>query len=172
MKRFPLAAAVVLLAAFAAAPPAAAKVRFFMEVFGPTIEGESKVSGYEKWIEVQAFAQQVSNPSGGDPAFEPVRVLKELDRASVEISYRTAVGSHFDQVTIEAVQVGKELAAPVPLYRLSLQNCRFLDIAPTGDGPSLTEALSIGEYTRVTWTYYRYNNKGNIAETVTKSWPP
>lgn len=77
------------------------------------VEGESKITGYENWIEIGPFELRVNHPysgigtggsSGGKAQFAPISISKRVDVASMTLLNKMVFGNHFDKVQIVSLK--------------------------------------------------------------------
>ncbi|WP_274627901.1 Hcp family type VI secretion system effector [Arvimicrobium flavum] len=77
------------------------------------VEGESKITGYEKWIDIGPYSLSGSSAhsglrggglSGGAMQISPITISKKLDSASTKLMNRMSKGEHFDKVEIVSLK--------------------------------------------------------------------
>src|SRR5262245_26281785 len=82
-------------------------VSIYMNI--PGIPGDSNDAKHADWIEVEAVGQGVTNTLGpvvggpvtGKASFQPLKIVKRIDRASPLLFLNTAKGTHYPTITIQ-----------------------------------------------------------------------
>jgi type VI secretion system secreted protein Hcp len=141
-------------------------VEIFLKLDG--IEGESKVKGFEKSIDVLSFSWGASNPSsvargGGSGAgradFSSISIQKEVDLSSDKMMKAVSKGTHFAKGSLHVREAGGD--TPVEYYVLELKRV-FVDSFNVGGaqgGGKPTESLSFS-YEEVKLKYIEQTEKG------------
>lgn len=145
--------------------------------FTPAILGESTDAAHVNWIDAFALSNGLSRaciPGGGcsAPSLQDVSFLKGTDRASAELNFRAATGAAYT-VDIDVCRTG--VAAQECYYKLKLEGTTITSVQSSGSscidpgacGSYQTESVSLA-FTKITWTYVRYDAKGGVVETLTR----
>ncbi len=134
---------------------ASAAVLGYLRIEG--IQGSATARGYESWIEVSGLEWGVSNPSASEPAgrtmgqadFNPIIVVKPIDKATPLLSQACAAGRHYPEAQLVFLAAG----STTPSGSVSLRDVTIMEtIASGGDAEVLNETLALG-FRSIEWTF-------------------
>jgi type VI protein secretion system component Hcp len=149
--------------------PASAQSRLVLRIEGPPVNGECKLSGYQNWIDVASFGQEVQHLIGAQPDTGYFSVVKELDRATVPLAFHAVSGTVFDKVSLELL--GRIQDTYAVEYRVELTAPRIIMVKPDLSGATRQEGVVFDGYTAITWTYYYRRADGSLIGIVTRTVP-
>ena len=134
----------------------------FLEIDG--VQGDSADDGHKKWIEVESYSHNISQPSGGAMSAQGVHaggradhadftVVKRLDSASPLLAQHCCTGKHIPQIKFELCRaMGEKTVFMVYTFR----DVMVASISPTGtaDGedPIPEEEIAF-RYGEIQWEY-------------------
>jgi len=129
------------------------------------IDGESKDTGHEKWIEILSFSWGLKW-SPADSTAEPRLVLEDVsmgataNKASPKLMLACATGQHIPEVTLSLADPNRNEGRDyykitmsdvlISSYQTGLQET---ESATGGADPVPTEEISFN-YSKIEWTYY------------------
>jgi type VI secretion system secreted protein Hcp len=126
------------------------------------IEGESRDDAHQKWLEIESWAHEISQPrsatastAGGHTAERcehgEMVFTKDIDSTSPSIWLACSQGDTFKKITIEFFRAsGKEA---IKYLEIVLNNAMVGSVAPAVVGEGLpTESFTL-KYASVKWTY-------------------
>ena len=144
------------------------------------IEGESKVKGYEGWIEAKSFREGAQNTgsasTGGGGAgkaqFSDIVVTKSIDKASPQIRLSVADGRIQPSAMIEVTEdcgSGEKVA----YFEIEIFNVLVSSVETTVSESDVNvlpdEAITLS-FTRIIWTYNIYDDTCRIIGSETATW--
>ena len=143
-------------------------------------EGESTDSNHSKWSILQGLSAPITRTTGGFQQRErtvgatclgDVLVIKNLDSASVKVQKACATGQLLPKVEIELCTVVNGSAEPYLTYELENVIVTSYDLAESGEPGRILPCDRIGlSYTKVTWTYTKYDTMGKSQGKVSDSY--
>jgi type VI secretion system secreted protein Hcp len=180
MTRRTLGLAVTLALAgslFAPVPGRAQGVQAFLKIDG--IPGESTDVDHKDWIDLDGFGEGVSvqavigGAAGGGGTgkadFQPLKVIKRIDKASPLLFLNAAQGKHLAMVTLQLTRTGSK-GLPLVFFEVKLQDALISSISlGGGDGGAQPKELVSFVYGRIDWTYRYVGADGQTGE-VTGGW--
>ncbi len=172
-----LAMAPAALAAITPMSAGAAAVDYFLKIDG--IEGESADKAHSKEIQLDTFSFAASQsslavvgPGGGGSAgkasFADTTVTAKLSKASPNLYYGAATGTHFKSAVISARRSGDK--NPTDFYTVKLEDIVISSVKTAGtiaDGPGETVTMN---FSKVTWSYRPQKPDGTLDAAVTRFW--
>lgn len=137
------------------AAPCALAQSAFLEFPGSGIEGESRMVGRSKWVDVLAFGVDGKLGKNGPGTF---KVVKALDSASPALQQACASGRKLDSVVLDFARA--EASNEVMVVRMELEQVFVTSYKISSDGemPEETVGLTFG---KVTFTYFPYRKPGD-----------
>jgi type VI secretion system secreted protein Hcp len=167
------AASTTLALLFAARVATAQTVAIYMNI--PGIPGDATDAQHKDWIEVEAAGQGLSNPLIAGPAglvtgkatFQPVKVVKRIDRSSPLLFLGAAQGKQFPTITIQFVRTTAD--RPV-FFEIKLTNALITSVSTTGADSDLPKELVGLAFAKIEWTFTEIGADGAPAGTVKGSW--
>jgi len=145
---------------------------YFLKIDG--IDGESKVVGHEKSIEVMSWSWGVSNTSSagtgggggaGKSAPKPLLITKGIDKASPLLFKACANGQHIKKAELEVARPGKQQGETYVKYIFEDLTCgEFTDSADP-----LSESVSLN-YAKVKMEYKPQDEKGKFLDSIIAGW--
>ena len=152
-------------------------VNIFLEL--GDIEGESKVKGYEDWIDAKSFREGAQNAgsastggkNGGNAQFSDIVVTKSIDKASTQIRLSVANGRPQPSAKIEVtVDCGQQ---KVPKFEIELFNVLVSSVETTVSESEVNilpdEAITLS-FKRIIWTYNIIEPDCKISGSETATW--
>ncbi len=134
---------------------ASAAVMGYLRIEG--IQGSAAVRGYEGWIEVSGVEWGVSNSSAstlagrtaGQADFNPIIVIKPIDKATPVLAQACAAGRHHREAQLVFFSPG----STTPSGSVSLNDVTIMEtIASGGEAAVLNETLALG-FGRIEWAF-------------------
>ena len=136
----------------------------YLKITEPNIEGESKDSEHDKWIEVLSFSHGVSQPTsatastGGGRTTErcnhqDLTVTKYMDASTPILNKTCCQGSHIKEIELKCYRASADGNKPVEYMTYKLENSIISSVSVgggTGDLPVETVTFNYG---KITWTY-------------------
>lgn len=166
MPRFFHTTILLILASTAPLWSAAAHAEAFLCIDG--VAGDVTEPGYERCIEAIGLGEQFTRQSPVvSPEFEPLKVLKRVDKASPLLRLRLANGTLIPTTTLTLVQLCN--GAKLPYYEIQLTTLRVSGVSATAGDAVPTEQLSFN-YTTIRWTHTSYDENCAETETVQSGW--
>ncbi len=192
-KWFPgLVVVAILLAVLIAAPlvqaadlgrsPTGAETTVFLRIDGvnkaDSIEGECKVKGYDKQIEVLAIDYGLASSTAAAHAgaggsakadFADVTFTKYLDAASPKLFQGCASGKHYRSATFSFVRLGE--GKNVPHMVLTLEDVLITSFSQSfavGD-ERVQDTVSLN-YSKIKMEYTPFNESGTASGTIKGGW--
>ena len=168
-----LAASLALATLFTARLTAAQTVSIYMNV--PGIPGDATDAKHADWIEVEAVGQGVTNtpvPVGsgqatGKATFQPLKIVKRIDRASPLLFLNTAKGTHYPTITIQFARTTGD--RPV-FYEIKLTDALISSVSTTSADSELPKELVGLAFAKIEWTFTDLNADGSPRGTIKGSW--
>ena len=142
-----------------------------------TIEGESRLKGHEKWIEVENWSWGLTNtgsagggpgggPGAGKTIFEDFTWTQLVDSSVIPIFLGVASGTVFPTATLDVLK-STGASAPVAYFQMIFSDVvlNSLHLNGTGNGapPSANASL---DYTAVTLRYRSQKSDGSFSSWV------
>lgn len=136
-----------------------------MNLFIEGIEGESTISGRENSIVVIGFSHSISNPfelATGKTTIKqhsPLRVMKEVDKASPKLFENCVKGAALTSVTLKFY---REPIVP-PFYTIELHNAYITSVQGYGilNPDNLPMETISFTYETIKWIYSVFDDMGN-----------
>jgi type VI secretion system secreted protein Hcp len=132
------------------------------------IDGESKVSGYEGWIDVLAWSWGMSNASSfhhgggggsGKVNINDISITKYVDKASSKLMLKACDGTHIGEGTLSVRKAGGD--KPVEYLKIKMTDLMVTSVQTGGTGGEdrLTENIGLC-FAKVEVTYSEQDSKG------------
>lgn len=132
------------------------------------IPGEATANGHTNEIAVLSYSEGVSIPvtigSGGGttgtPAFNHLKIVKYLDKASPLLLLACAQGTHISQAVLT---LRDQAGGQVEFYKITLTGVFIssVQIGGSGSGDARpTETVTLA-FQQIQWTYQQVDDKGN-----------
>lgn len=150
-------------------------VEMYLKFEEPDNPGESKVKGFEKWIQIYSFSLGASNPSSvgtgtgagsGKVSFSSLSIQKEVDSATATLFMNCCKGTHFQKAKLVIREAGGE--SPVDFLTFEMQLVFVDNIswggAQGGGKPSESVSLSCAEIKMIYWSQDEKGGKGEKKE--------
>ena len=148
----------------------------FLKIEG--IEGDSTDRGHINEINAVSFKIGVLNTGtfatggGGVPGkaqLTDLTVLKFIDKASPQLFLASALGQHFQNVTLVVRRSGPN---PFAFYRLVLEDVLISSVndnaSETDENGNLLETITFN-YGKITWTFIPQNANGGSGGAISRS---
>jgi type VI secretion system secreted protein Hcp len=157
-----------------------AKYTFLKFEGGTTkIDGESRDSAHQGWLEIDSWAHSIRQPSsatastsGGHTAERcehgEMVFSKELDLTSPSLWQACSQGEVFKKVTIEFFRASN--TTPIKYLEIVLNNAMIGSVAPSIVGEGLPSETFTLKYASVGWTYTKQDLDHNVAGNNPKMW--
>lgn len=137
-------------------------VEMYLKFEEPDNPGESKVKGFEGWIQIFSFSLGASNPSNigtgtgagaGKVSFSSLSIQKEVDSSTATLFLNCAKGTHFQKATLVVREAGGESPVDFLTYELKLVYVDSISWggASGGGKPSESVSLSCAEIKMIYW---------------------
>ena len=139
------------------------------------VKGEATEEGHDGWIKLRSYAHSVSqrHNMGSGSALKGQGVnmgsfslVKEVDKASVDLNKLCALGSKIKEVKID---VCSAVEGSKPSMSYTLKNVIVAHVGVAGgDGGELIEHVDLA-YGEINWHYTAYKADGNTKDSEHKS---
>ena len=145
------------------------------------IEGESKDSAHEGWINLLSVSQALSRPmrAGASGSTRQrasvdcgdVVVVKEMDASTTKLIEAICDGTVFPECKIDlCTSTGADGRVPYFMWELTNVFCTSYSVSgATADGAVPTEQLSLN-YEEIKWTYDKMGKDGSSTGKLDASW--
>ena len=143
------------------------------------IDGESRDSDHQGWIEIDSWGHSIRQPSSATASssggFTAERCehgemvfSKELDLTSPSLWQVCSQGEVFKKVTIQFYRASN--TSPIKYLEIVLNNAMVGSVAPSVVGEGLPSETFTLKYASVGWTYTKQDLDHNIAGNNPKMW--
>ena len=148
-----------------------AAMKVFVDIQG--IPGESQDSLHKDWVEAVGYGDSILMPfsigggggGAGKPEFAPIKIIKLLDKASVDLRYYLATGRHIPNVKIEFWTAGEDAKI---IYKIELQDVLIGEVSTTwANGSDRPQELVAFYFLKIKWTYTPYKPDGTPLPGIT-----
>ena len=167
---------------FAAIPlalhtPSALSAAFDAFLFVPGIPGETEQRGHEKWIEIESFSFDASNPAVAGPSgagagkvqFQDFHVTKSVDKSSSLLMLATATGQHLGQAILDVVGPSTQQQAYLQ-YTLENVFVTSYSISGNSSGNSVpTDQCSLN-FAKIEFAYRPQKADGTLDSPIQAGW--
>ena len=154
---------------------AQAAVDMFLQLEG--IDGESQDSVHNKWIDVLAFSESMSQSgtthtggggSAGKVNVQDLSITKYLDSSSPYIRQKLAEGKTIPTATLVVRKAGND---PLIFFKIELTNVLLSSVSTGGSGGEdrLTENITLN-FSKIKWTYTPQNPDGSSGADIPAGW--
>ncbi len=163
------------------APAGWAAQKIFVNVSG--IPGESTDANYKDWIDASLYSDGVffvgsfTGQGGGQAGrseFDPIRIVKSLDKASPKLRQAAAAGKHINNVTIDIIKpetvTSDVRVGPILIARIVLTDVLITEVSLTVNLSDLPQEAVTFDFLKIMLTYYPRNLDGSIGTPVIFSW--
>lgn len=145
------------------------------------IDGESTDAKHEKWIAIESFTHNVTQPvsaasgtggrTGGKADFGDFIFTKTIDSATPELYLHCANGKHIPKVDIDFCLATEDKHV---YMTYTLEDVIVSSVTPAGsnsdaDGAKPAEQVSIA-YGQIEWEYTPIDDSGNPGAAIKKGW--
>ena len=151
-----------------AQPQAAPK--YYLQING--IQGESTDQHYPGLVDVISFEEGVTNltntssgATGGRANFQDLKIVKNIDKASVNLELHCANG----QALIDVKLVCVRGAGNVEFYTVMLHDATVTSYKIISDGHSITEEVTFN-FKKIEWNYIRTKPDGKVENPIKVQW--
>ena len=146
--------------------------------FATAVNGESQVTGHDKWITLDSVQMGVvrsitSVGGGGDretsnPSFSEVTCTKSMDVASTELFMQATCGKSLGKAELHWIQTGGTAAKGQTYLKLELEEAVISSYSMSSGGERPTESFSIN-YTKISYQYDKYDGD-KVTTGTPKKW--
>ncbi|MCG6945096.1 MAG: type VI secretion system tube protein Hcp [Deltaproteobacteria bacterium] len=138
---------------------------YFVKI--PGMPGESKIKGYEDWIDALSFSVEIDRGLKGGKADSGTFVLlKYLDKATPQLGQYCTSGQRINEVRIDLKKAGKD-GLNYMVYKL--HNVTVASVrAEARDNKNTTEEVTF-RFASITWTYTPQKADGTGDAAIEKS---
>jgi len=149
------------------------------------IQGEIPLGPWKGWSEVSTVIQKIARPEVGqgvasrqaDPKFEPIEVIKPLDKASPKLAEGALTGRVYDRVQIQWLFPSEK--GLQPYYKLDLDFVQITELVSKGfedtevdtDSRARVQEKIVLDFERIEVTYWEYDEDGALLGRVKYLWP-
>ena len=141
------------------------------------IDGECKDKDHKNWSDLLSFSQAISNKSDvatrrrGDAVFEPILLVKELDKSSPKLAEAVAKGKVFPKVEIHVTNTYTD-SGRVTYYAYELKNVWLASYSISGTASVdevPEEQVTLG-FEEIKVTYTEADEKGGSKGNIEYEW--
>lgn len=146
--------------------------------FGTAINGESTVTGHDKWINVDSMqlgvGRAISSVGGGgdrdtsNPSISEVTFSKSLDVASPELFMQAICGKSLGKAELHFIQTGGAAAKGQTYLKLEFEEAIVSSYSMSSGGDRPSESFSLN-FTKITYQYDKYDGD-KVAAGTAKKW--
>ena len=119
---------------------------------GPvTIEGETKDSDHEKWVDIESFswgayhAASFQHGTGGStqaPSATEFNFMKKVDSSSAALFQALVQAAHVKKVTLEIIKTSSG-GTKFPFYKVELEPAMVTALQSSGSGDPFMESVTL-----------------------------
>ena len=140
------------------------------------VDGESKIDGHEKEIDVLSASFGASNPTsvhfGGGAGTAKVNVhdltiTKRVDAASPDLFLKTCTGEHYDTATLIYMKAGGNDNTQVPYLQYEMTEVYVASVHQSGGGDQFAQesvSLTFGKIKKSYWPQNDDGSQGDVKE--------
>lgn len=139
------------------------------------IPGESKISGYEGWIDILNFSWQISNPDAGNTIpgegagttiVRPLIVTKYIDKASPFLTLNLLTGQIIEEAILIFIKAGSD---PFEYLKITMSNVQVANVSPGGTSGDERAFESVAlAFSRVCYSYTPQKENGTPDAEIVK----
>lgn len=147
--------------------------------FDKTLDGDSVISGHEKWITIDSFqwgvGRAITQSGGGqdrrtsNPSFSEVTLAKSMDVASTELWRQAVCGESMGIATIHFVETSGSDSKVQKYYEVKLHDAIVSSFSSSSGGDRPHESISIN-FTKVEHAYDVFEKGGTVKTGEVKNW--
>jgi len=145
--------------------------------FATAINGESIVTGHDKWINVDSIQMGVGRSvsmvgGGGDretsnPSFSEVTFAKSMDVASTELMMQATCGKSLGKAEIHFIQTGGTSAKGQTYCKIELEEAVVSSYSMSSGGDRPSESFSLN-FTKISYQYDKFDGDKVVTGTPKK----
>jgi type VI secretion system secreted protein Hcp len=146
--------------------------------FATAINGESTVTGHDKWINVDSVqfgvGRSISMIAGGgdretsNPSFSEVTFTKSMDVASTEIMMQATCGKSLGKAEVHFIQTGGTDAKGQAYCKIELEEAIVSSYSASSGGDRPSESISLN-FTKISYQYDKFDGD-KITTGTPKKW--
>lgn len=140
------------------------------------INGESKRTGYEKWIEIESLqfgvgrgissATGSSSRQGSEPSVSEVVFTKPTSIDSADLFFQSLCGTG---VKAEIHIINTQSKANKPYFKMTMEDTMISGYSMSSGGDRPTESVTLN-FTKVEYQYDQYDGDTLVASGSPKKW--
>jgi|SRR5882672_5886167 len=150
-------------------------IALYLKVAG--VDGESKDSNHESWIDVESFSWGATQPhaldrggggGAGKATFHDLSATVKIDKAYPTLLDKCAKGDHLDKIECHAVKAGG--SSPLTYLKVELNEVLVTNVSLTGSqGADVTASYSF-QGSKLKTSFVPQSKSGGAGASVDKEW--